>query len=54
MVQILNTYVFLHSSATGMQTGDEAPQSIILAGLALLVKMFITLEPHGLFGSNFV
>ena len=37
-----------------MQKGDEASQSIILAGQALLVKMIITLEPHGEFGSNFV
>ena len=33
--------------------GDEASPSIILAGQALLVKMLITLEPHGIFGSNF-
>ena len=33
---------------------DEASPSIILAGPALLVKMIITLEPHGIFGSNFV
>ena len=37
-----------------MQKGDEASPSIILAGRALLVKMIITLEPHGIFGSNFV
>ena len=37
-----------------MQKGDEASPSIILAGRALLVKMLITLEPHGIFGSNFV
>ena len=30
-----------------MQKGD-------MAGRALLVKMLITLEPHGIFGSNFV
>ena len=28
--------------------GNEASPSIILAGRALLVKMLITLEPHGL------
>ena len=33
---------------------DEASPSIILAGRALLVKMLITLEPDGIFGSNFV
>ena len=37
-----------------MQKGDEASPSIILAGQALLVKMLINLEPHGIFGSNFV
>ena len=37
-----------------MQNGDEASPSIILAGRALLVKMLITLEPHGIFGSKFV
>ena len=36
-----------------MQKGDEASPSINLAGQALLVKMLITLEPHGIFGSNF-
>ena len=34
-----------------MQKTEEASPSIILAGRALLVKMFITLEPHGIFGS---
>ena len=37
-----------------MQKCDEASPSIILAGRALLVKMLITFEPHGIFGSNFV
>ena len=37
-----------------MQKGEEASPSIILAGQALLVKMLITLEPHGIFVSNFV
>ena len=36
-----------------MQNGDEASPSIILAGLALFVKMLIALEPCGSFGSNF-
>ena len=35
-----------------MQNGDEASPSIILAGLALLVKMLITLEMCGAFGSK--
>ena len=34
-----------------MQKGDDASPGIILAGRALLVK--ITLELHGIFGSNF-
>ena len=37
-----------------MQNGDEVSPSIILASRALLVKMLIALEPHGIFGSNFV
>ena len=37
-----------------MKKGDDASPCIILAGRALLVKMLITLEPHGIFGSNFV
>ena len=36
-----------------MEKGDKASPSIILAGRALLVKMLITLEPHGIFGANF-
>ena len=36
-----------------MQKGGKASPSTILAGRALLVKMLITLEPHGIFGSNF-
>ena len=36
-----------------MKKGDEASPSIILDGQALLVKMLITLEPRGAFGSNF-
>ena len=43
LVQILYTIVFLHCPATGMRNGDEASPSIILAGLAFLVKMLITL-----------
>ena len=37
-----------------MQNGDEASPSIILAGRAVLEKILITLEQHGIFGSNFV
>ena len=37
-----------------MKKCDEASPSIILAGQVLLMKMLITLEPDGLFGSNSV
>ena len=37
-----------------MNIYDEASQSIILAGQDLLMKMLITLEPGGIYGSNFV
>ena len=37
-----------------MKKCEEASLSIILVGRALLVKMLITLEPGGIFGSNFV
>ena len=47
-------YVFKHCPATGMKKCDEASLSIIFAGRALMVKMLIALEPHGIFGSNFV
>ena len=36
-----------------MKKGDEASPSVILACRALLVKMLITLETRGAFGSNF-
>ena len=36
------------------EKGDKASPIIILAGGALLVKMLITLEPYGIFDSNFV
>ena len=32
-----------------MQNRDKGLPSIILASQGLLVKMFITLEPHGIF-----
>ena len=47
--QISHTYLFQHSSDFGMQNNDEASPSIILDGGGLLVKMLITLEPHGIF-----
>ena len=37
----------------GMQNGDEASPSFSLAGRCQFVKMFITLEPHGMLWSNF-
>ena len=40
---------FEHCLATDMQNVDEASPSIILAGLALLMKMHITLELCGIF-----
>ena len=54
LVQILYTYMYFIIVHTGMKKGNEASPSIILAGRALLVKMLITLEPHGILGSNFV
>ena len=39
--------------AACLQNGDVASPSISLAGQALLVKMLITLELHGAFGSKF-
>ena len=44
---------FLHCPATGMKK-VEASRSIILAGRAPVVKMLITLEPHGIFDSIIV
>ena len=53
LVQILYTIVF-YCPAAGMRNGDEASPSITLAGLALLVKILITLKPCGSFGSKFL
>ena len=36
-----------------VQNGDEGLPSIILDGRGLLLKMLITLEPNGIFLSNF-
>ena len=52
--QILHTYLFQYCTATGMQNGGEYLPSIILSGCGLLVKLPITLEPHGIFLSNCV
>ena len=45
---------FSHCQATGLQNGDEALSSIILASRALLMKVHIIIEMRGIFGSNFV
>ena len=45
-------YLFIltfNCPATGMQNGDDAMTSIILADRGLLVKMLITLETHHIF-----
>ena len=54
LVQMLNTIVFQHCPAAGMRNRDEASPSIILACLAILVKVLINLEPDALFGSKFL
>ena len=51
--QILHTYTFEYYLDTCMQNDDEALLSISLADHGQLVKMFITLEPHGIFSLNF-
>ena len=52
--KILYAYVFYHFPATVMQNVDKTSLSITLVSQAFLVKMLITLEPHGIFGLNFV
>ena len=47
--KILHTYTCLHCLDTGMQNGDESSPSISPAGRGHLVKMLITLGPHGIF-----
>ena len=55
--QILHTNACQHYLTTGMCNSpflmDEGLPSIISAVCGQLVKMFITLEPHGIFKSNF-
>ena len=46
---ILLTYTFYHCLENGMKNGDEASPSISPAGQGLVIKMLITLEPHGIF-----
>ena len=45
----LHNYTIKYFPVTGMQNGDKASPSIILAGRGLLVKILITLEPVGIF-----
>ena len=52
LAQTLYTHVFQHCPATGVQNDDEASPSIVLAGRALLIKMFITHKLRGIFCSN--
>ena len=47
--QILLAYTVLHCLDTGIQNKDKSSLSISVAGHGVLVKMCITLEPHGLF-----
>ena len=47
--QISLTHSFLHSLATCMKNGNEPAPNINPAGRGQLVKMHITLEPHGIF-----
>ena len=42
-------FISILSIHPGMQSGCEGLPSIILAGQCILVKMLITLEPHGIF-----
>ena len=49
----MHTYTFNHFLGIGMQNSDEAWLSISLAGRGQLVKLLITLEPHGIFLLNF-
>ena len=51
--QILHTLLFQHVSTTGLQNGDKGLQGSISANQGLLLKGLITLEPHGIFKSNF-
>ena len=51
--QILHIYTFKHCLDIGMQNGNEALLSISSTGCGQLLKMPITLEPHGIFRSNF-
>ena len=47
--QILHTYTFYNCLDTCMQNSDEASPSISPSVRGHLVKMLITLEPHGIF-----
>ena len=54
LIGVRNWFSLSIFGISGMQNGDDASSSIILAGRALLMKMLITLEPCGIFCSNFV
>ena len=47
--QTLLAYTVFHCLDTGIQNKDKASPNISVAGHGKLVKMRITLEPHGLF-----
>ena len=47
--QNFHTYLFYYCPATVMQNSGEGLLHIILVGLGLLVKMFITILLHGIF-----
>ena len=49
MTYIAYLFILILPSHLGMQNGYKGLPSIILAGQGLLVKMFITLDPHGIF-----
>ena len=51
--QILLAYTVLHCPDNGIQNKDKASSSISVVGHGKLVRISSTLEPHGLFGSNF-
>ena len=42
-------FILIMSCYPSMQNSGEGLPSIILAGQGILVKMLITLEPHGIF-----
>ena len=53
LVQIFFSYLSKHGEAAGMQNDDEFSPNISLVDQALLVKMLINLELHGMLDLNF-